>query len=59
MGLGDMINKLFKMEDTPKGNIKSDKIDLDTLIQPPEVRTEKVYLYNTIDFQDISIRDRE
>ncbi len=59
MGLGDMINKLFKMEDTPAGNTKSDKVDLDTLIQPPEVRTEKVFLYKTIDFENISIRESE
>lgn len=59
MGLGNMINKLFKIEDAPKGSVGSDKIDLDTLIQPPEVRTEKVFLYNTIDFEDISIRDRD
>lgn len=59
MGLGDMINKIFKKEDSSKANANSDKIDLDSLIQPPELRTEKVFLYNTIDFEDISVRERE
>ncbi|MGH7885599.1 MAG: hypothetical protein ACRENO_07890 [Thermodesulfobacteriota bacterium] len=54
-----MLNKLFKKEDEVKGKRKPDKIDIDSLIQPPEVRTEKIFLYNTIDFEDISIRDRE
>lgn len=59
MGIGDMINKIFKKDDSAKANGNPDKIDLDSLIQLPDLRTEKVFLYKSVDFEDISIRDKD
>lgn len=59
MGIGDMINKLFKKEGSSDASGNPDRIDLDNLIQLPGLKTEKVFLYKSIDFEDISIRDKE
>ena len=59
MGIGNMISKIFKKEDSSKQAKGADKLDLDNLIKLPDPVTEKVFLYKTIDFEDISIRDKE
>lgn len=59
MGIGNMISKIFKKEDSSKHVKGADKLDLDTLIKLPDPVTEKVFLYKTINFEDISIRDKD
>ena len=54
MGIGDVFTKLFKNENSKK---KKDKIDLDKLIEPPKPKTEKIFIYKSIDFEDISINE--
>ncbi|NIP29737.1 MAG: hypothetical protein GTO02_05605 [Candidatus Dadabacteria bacterium] len=57
MGIGDVFTKLFKNDGLEKKN--KDKINIDTLIEPPKAKAEQIFLYKTIDFEDISIKEKE
>ena len=58
MGIGDVISKIFKNEDSEKKKNK-DYIDVENLIEPPKPKAERLFYYKTINFKNISIKENE
>ena len=58
MGIGDVISKLFKSVEADKKN-NDDHLDIETLIEPPKPKAERLFYYKTINFKNISINENE
>lgn len=59
MGIGDVFNKLFKNEESDSKRDKDNKVDINELIEMPKSKAERIFLYKTIDFENISINESE